>query len=116
MKQNDGDDPYEGYPLVQSMLHYQKARTASLEEEGQCQINYPRSNEGWIATIFIVQGRALDWMVLPWLVAVLHATVYTVFQQVVYESSSRDMRSWEVVFRCVACRIFYECARLSAII
>jgi hypothetical protein len=100
-KNGDGDR-YEGYPLAQSMLRYQKTRTASLEEEGKHQIQYHKSNDGWIRSIFIIRGRALDSMVLPWVVAVLHATVYTAVQEVVYDSPKRDSGSWEIVFRCAA--------------
>jgi hypothetical protein len=104
--QTNGDDhdrlfPYDGHPLVQSMLRHQTQRTKSLQDEGKCQINYPKSSDGWIPTIFIVRGRALDWMVLPWTVIVLHATVYTIVQEIVFEATERDMESWEIFFRCV---------------
>jgi hypothetical protein len=108
-------DPYERHPLVQSMLRHERARTASLEEEGKLQINYPKSNEGWVSSIFIIQGRALDWSFWPWLFAVLHATVYTVVQQVAYadhEAGSENVGSWEIFFRYADEHIQYQCERL----
>jgi putative membrane protein len=96
-KQNSVDnDGYKRYPLVHSMLLYEKKRTASLEHEGRCQMNYVQSNEGWIRTLFVVRGRALNWMVLPWSIAVIHAVIYTVVQEIVFEIQYREIESWDI--------------------
>jgi hypothetical protein len=92
--------PYDGHPLVQSMLRYQSKRTKSLEDEGKIQMNYPLSSDGWLSTIFIVRGRALDWMIWPWTVVVAHAIVYTIVEEIYFDPGERDMKPWEVFFRC----------------
>lgn len=92
-------DLYENYPLVQSLLYNEATRTASLKEEGKVQIDHAKSNEGWASTIFIIRGRALDWMVVPWSIAVLHATLYTLVQELVFHDYERDSGSLENVFR-----------------
>lgn len=91
-------DHYDNYPLVQSLLLYESTRTTSLKEEGKIQINHARSNDGWASTIFIIQGRALDGMLFPWLVAVLHAIAYTVIHELVFYGNYRDPLPWENVF------------------
>jgi hypothetical protein len=82
------------------MLSYQSKRTKSLEDEGKIQINYPLSTDGWLSTIFIVRGRALDWMIWPWTIVVAHATVYTIVQEIIFDAGKRDMKPWEIFFRC----------------
>lgn len=72
---------YQEYPLLQSILKYEDRRNAQLKEEGFEQISYPKSNEGWLKTLFMFKGRALSSVALPWTVAIIHAIVYTVLQQ-----------------------------------
>ena len=98
---NDNDLKYEFFPLVQSMLRHEVTRTNSLKEQGRHQINYPQSTDGWAASIFIIRGRALDWMIVPWLLVVGHATIYTVLQEVLFntDSSKRETDTWEIFFR-----------------
>lgn len=95
----DNSSPYVNYPLVLSMLSHEAVRTASLTHEGKDQITYPLSSDGWIRTIFIVRGRALDWMILPWTVVVVHATIYTVMQEIIVDLEQRNMETWEIFFR-----------------
>jgi len=86
-------------PLAQSMTEFQATRTASLQEEGKTQMQYPQSNDGFFRTIFMLKGRALDWMFWPWVLVVLHGVVYTVLQEAVFGQERRDMESWEIFFR-----------------
>lgn len=95
----DGFQEYEAYPLVRSMLLHEKTRTASLTNQGKNQINYPKSSDGWLPSLFIIEGRALDWMILPWLFVVGHATLYTVIQEICFGDLNRDTNSWEIFFR-----------------
>lgn len=97
----DDFQEYEGYPLVRSMLRHETTRIASLKEQGKNQMNYPQSSDGWIPSIFIIEGRALDWMIFPWLLVVGHAILYTVIQQIFFDEYSRDTESWEIFFRWV---------------
>jgi hypothetical protein len=90
---------YEEYPLVQSMLRHETSRTASLKEQGKRQMTYPQSSDGWIPSIFNIEGRALDWMIFPWLLVVGHATVYTFLQEFLFPEFNRDNDSWEIFFR-----------------
>ena len=102
---NNGDetnvDVYDGYPLVQSLLEYDKIRTASLNDEGKNQINYPKSSDGWIPSVFMIRGRALDWMIIPWFIVVSHATIYTIIQELYFDDRNRDTDTWEIFFRFV---------------
>ena len=87
-------------PLAKSIIEHEATRTASLQEEGKQQMQYPKSNEGFFRTFFMIEGRALDWMFWPWLLVVLHAVVYTVLQETYnFTDSRRETESWELVFR-----------------
>ena len=63
-------------------------RRQSFEFDGRYQRNYPLSNEGWIRTIFIFQGRAMDRGILPWTVIMIHCLAY-VFVQEFFVSTER---------------------------
>ena len=105
---DENDVRYESFPLVQSMLRHQETRTNSLKEQGKHQINYPLSSDGWVKSIFIIRGRALDWTVGPWLIVVGHATLYTILQEFLFntDSSKRETDTWEIFFRYELCMPF----------
>lgn len=99
---NDTIDPplYTNFPLAQSMLLHEDTRSASYIQEGRRQIQYPMSTDGFFTTLFIVQGRALDWMILPWTLMTMHSVIYTILQETIFEGIHREMRSWELFYRC----------------
>ena len=88
-------------PLLQSLLHFETIRTEQLLAEGSCQRNYPKSSDGWIKTIFVWEGRALDLIALPFVVLVLHATIYTLITKLWLHKDNREMDSWEIFFSLV---------------
>jgi putative membrane protein len=92
---------YDDYPLLQSMLQNEEIRTDHLREEGRNQINYPKSNDGWVKSIFIIKGRALDLIIVPWLLCILHVVAYTIIQEVVLDVEHVDSESWEIFFALV---------------
>lgn len=73
----DGDN-YDGFPLVQSMIASEARRTSSLTKEGSKQIKYPKSDIGWIRSLFVVRGRALDKFIVPWIIVTLNAVAWAV--------------------------------------
>jgi putative membrane protein len=52
-----------------------------LQEDGRKQILSPKSNDGWLRTLFVLEGRALDRIILPWSLVTLNAIVWTVIVQ-----------------------------------
>ena len=68
---------YEEYPLVKSMLEHQSVRDGSFICDAITQFEYPKGDEGWIRTIFLLRGRALHQIALPWTVVSLHAVIVT---------------------------------------
>jgi hypothetical protein len=96
---DDTETRYESYPLVQSILQQERTRTNSLKEQGKNQINYPQSTDGWISSVFIIRGRALDWMINPWMFVVGHATLYTILQQLYFRNTNNQNETWEIFFR-----------------
>lgn len=92
------EDFYEELTLNETMKKFESERSTELKREGKMQMNYTKSTDGWIATLFIIQGRAIDWMIFPWIFATLHATIYTVVQEMWVIRIEQDMTSWEVFF------------------
>jgi ion channel-forming bestrophin family protein len=88
----------DDYPLVHSMLQFEQKRHQALYHEGKAQIDYPKSNSGWIRTTLVWRGRALDLIALPWCIIMLHTTIYTILQQLVYDFQEHDDDRWNVFF------------------
>ncbi|GAX15513.1 putative membrane protein [Fistulifera solaris] len=94
-------EPENRIPLLQTLLQYENVRTAQLLAEGSCQRNYPKSNDGWMKTIFVLEGRALDLIAVPLTLLVLHATAYTLLTKLWLQRNDRAMESWEMFFSLV---------------
>jgi Bestrophin, RFP-TM, chloride channel len=92
--------------LVKALRENQAVRTAAFEDDGRYQIQYAKSTDGWLATIFVGRGRELQYIRFPFCVVVLHGIAYTCIAQLVVHSeedkppasTSRLLRSWEFVF------------------
>lgn len=69
---------YEGFPLVQSMMATETTRTKALTREGAKQMEYPKSNAGWLRTLLVLEGRALDRILIPWTIVTLNALAWSV--------------------------------------
>lgn len=46
---------YEDYPLVRSMLSGESIRNQTLLKDGHKQIDYVKSNDGWVKTLLVVE-------------------------------------------------------------
>jgi len=80
----DTEDPtikYQAFPLLRDMLLHEKARRRNLEQNGRKQILYAKSTDGWLKTLFVLEGRALDTFIYPWLFVSLHAVAWTLFSE-----------------------------------
>lgn len=92
----------DNHPLLYSMLCFEARRTRQLHTEGAKQINYPSQHQGWFRSIFLMEGRAIDHVLLPWCLVVGHAVAYTVLTHHGPSSSlfnkEASLRSWENFF------------------
>ena len=75
---------YDRFPLLQSLLLYESIRNDAFDQDGRNPLTYPKSNEGWISTLLVLKGRALDRILFPWTFTVGHAILYTCLQQLVF--------------------------------
>ena len=89
---------YESHPLVYSMMVGEQTRNSVMKEEGKNQILYTKSTDGWINSLCMMRGRALDWIWLPWTFVSLHAIAYTVIQETIGDPAERNLLSWEIFF------------------
>lgn len=91
---------YEGFPLVQSMLASESSRTEALTKEGSKQIRYPKSNRGWIRSLFVLEGRALDRILLPWTIVTLNAVGWAVaYDQMGFRHPADSLASDPTILR-----------------
>lgn len=75
-------------------------RNAALKKDGAKQIFYPKSNDGWLRTLLVLEGRALDRIMLPWALVTLNAIAWTVIvEEWKYEEWKHiDVSSYESYF------------------
>jgi ion channel-forming bestrophin family protein len=83
-------EKYVDHPLVRNMILTQRVRTAALELDGQKQICYTKSNEGWFRTLFVLEGRALDQILIPWIVVTINAVIWTCVSEMVLPPLNPD--------------------------
>jgi putative membrane protein len=91
------------HPLLYALAAGQETRTAALQADGAAQIFYTKSNEGWFKTLFIWQGRSLDYVAGVWLVIVLHAVLYTCLIQLLpgtfdFQTARDELESMDIFF------------------
>lgn len=94
-------DRYREFTLLHGLLQFEDERTSHLKYEGRMQLATRKSNEGWLHTIFVWEGRALDMIFLPFCISVSHAIAYTVVIQIIFKVKYRDMTDWEIFFTLV---------------
>ena len=72
---------YIDFPLVQDLMRYENSRDACFQCDGFDQFVYPKGNGSWLETLCILRGRALDNILVPWVVVTLHsAAVVVIFE------------------------------------
>lgn len=60
---------------------------------------YPKSTDGWFRTLFVLEGRALDQIMMPWILVTVNGVVWTLISQMYikdFRGSSRS--SYESIF------------------
>lgn len=93
------DEVSSEFPFLHEFLLKAKTRENFLDEEGKLQRLCPSSANGWVATIFILNARALDWIILPWIVVTLHAVLYIVISSNIPEfNHDRYTSEWHPIF------------------
>lgn len=81
---------YKDFPLVKDILLHEKERRKHLEDDGCKQMFYPKSSDGWLRSLCVIEGRALDQFFLPWLLVSLNAIAYTIFAEL-YIDDNREL-------------------------
>lgn len=73
--------------------------TYALEQDGKKQIFYPKSNDGWLTTLFVLEGRALDKIFVPWIIVSINAVVWTIAAEMwIVAPETVDFSEYETFF------------------
>lgn len=67
---------YEDYPLLASMIRWEKTRRDALKQP-----YYVKGTDGWFRSMFVVEGRAIDRFFLPWVLLTLNAAMWTIIAE-----------------------------------
>jgi putative membrane protein len=70
-----------------------------LEKDGKKQLLYPKSTDGWLKTFFVLEGRALDRIIMPWILVTLNAVAWTLAAEM-YDTDFREsnLAAFESIF------------------
>lgn len=71
-----------------------------MEEDGKKQIDYPKSSDGWVKTLFVWEGRALEKIRFPWALVTANAIMWTFVAEYmnVDDRTDIDFSSYESFF------------------
>jgi putative membrane protein len=93
---------YVDFPLVCGLLVHQRSRIAALEKDGKKQIEYTKSNDSWLRTLLVLEGRALDRILFPWILVTANAIVWTLIVEHYFEERTEtDFSHFENFFSLV---------------
>ena len=92
---------YADFPLVRGLLVHQRTRIAALEKDGRKQIEYTKSNDSWLRTLLVWEGRALDRIYFPWTLVTVNAIVWTFFVENVLDERETEFTHFENFFALV---------------
>ena len=66
---------YQNFPLANAILHGSHRREVALKKSGDKQMNHVRGTDGWYRSIMIVEDRAMDIYLGPWILVTLNAVL-----------------------------------------
>ncbi|KAL7569193.1 hypothetical protein ACA910_016753 [Epithemia clementina (nom. ined.)] len=93
------DDLYDEFTFLHAFVTQAATRNKFLDDEGKMQRLCPKSTSGWFRTLFILNGRALDWIIFPWLVVTLHAVIYAYIDVYLTDFDQEDATDlWQPIF------------------
>jgi predicted membrane chloride channel (bestrophin family) len=73
-----------------SSLIFPPLRSSALEADGTKQMSYTKSNDGWLQTLCVVEGRAFGRFLLPWAIVTINAIVWTIIAEVAFPERKYD--------------------------
>ena len=92
---------YADFPLVRGLMVHQRTRIAALEKDGRKQIEYTKSNDSWLRTLLVWEGRALDRIYFPWFLVTVNAIAWTIFVENVLDERETEFSHFENFFALV---------------
>jgi putative membrane protein len=73
---------YQNFPLANAILHGSHKREVALKTSGDKQMNHVRGTDGWYRSIMIVEDRAMDIYLGPWILVTLNAMLACLLTEV----------------------------------
>ena len=90
---------YANYPLANAILCGGSKREAALKSAGSKQMNHVRGTDGFLRTIFVLEARAIDKYIYPWLLICFNALLATILSEVVgLDMSAGILVHWNTVY------------------
>ena len=93
---------YQNYPLANAILRGSDAREKALRRGGHKQMNHVRGTDGWWRSMLVVEDRAMDNYLGPWLVILLNAVGACLLTDVGGIDLPQDLlEHWDTVYSMV---------------
>ena len=93
---------YANHPLANSLLKDAKTREIALKKACKKQTNHVRGTDNWYRTMLVVEDRALDNILGPWLVIVLNALIACLLVEVFEVKLPEEaLQQWDTVYSLV---------------
>jgi len=93
---------YRNFPLAHNALSHSQKRVAALKENGQKQMDHVRATDGWWRTLLVVDERAIDNYLGPWLLICSNALLACLLVEVWGKELPKDsLEHWDTVYALV---------------
>lgn len=93
---------YRNFPLARDILDGAAKREAALKKSGHKQMNHVRGTDGWWRSMLVIEDRAMDNYLGPWIVIVLNALLACLLTEVFgIRLPEEALNHWDTVYSLV---------------
>ena len=89
---------YQNFPLANAILAGSYKRERALKKSGHKQMNHVRGTDGWWRSMLVIEDRAIDTYLGPWIVVCLNALLACILTEVVgVKMPEETLQHWDTV-------------------
>jgi putative membrane protein len=93
---------YQNFPLANAILHGSHRREVALKKSGDKQMSHVRGTDGWYRSIMIIEDRAMDIYLGPWILMTLNAVLACMLTEVWgVELPTEALERWDNIYSLV---------------
>ena len=89
---------YRNFPLANAILAGSYKRETALKQSGHKQMNHVRGTDGWWRSMLVIEDRAMDVYLGPWIVISLNALLACILTEILGVKMPKEtLQHWDTV-------------------